>query len=142
VSKKTELHFIFCERPASHLSEREFLPHLYLTNELKSASIMTLSTSIKILLACFAVASLVLTAMSGDSKIAGLKGSGRKLQLGRPKIIKKRNDSLIMKPGDRAQPQLDSPQSIKMRNDSLIIKTRDGTATTIVVNAAGNAAAP
>jgi hypothetical protein len=106
---------------------------------------MTLSTPIKIILACVAVAALVLTAMSGDSKSAGLKGSGRKLQFGRPaKIIKKRNDSLIVKPGEGAQPQLDNPEkNIKMRNDSLIIKTGDGTATTttIIVNA-GNAAAP
>jgi hypothetical protein len=74
---------------------------------------MTLSTPIKIILACVAVAALVLTAMSGDSKSAGLKGSGRKLQFRRPaKIIKKRNNSLIVKPGEGAQPQLDNPQKI------------------------------
>jgi hypothetical protein len=118
--------------------------YLSQTESLKSASIMTLSTPIKIILAYFAVAAaLVSTVMLSSKMSASLKGSARKLQLRRPKIIRKRNDSLITKTGDGA-PQLDSPKIIKMRNESLItkktddgalIKTEDGTATTSIVNA-------
>lgn len=43
---------------------------------------MTLSTPIKIIVACFAVAALVNTAMNGGGETsAGLKGSARKLQI-------------------------------------------------------------
>jgi hypothetical protein len=41
---------------------------------------MTLSTPIKIIVACFAVAALVNSAMFGGSASGGLKGSARKLQ--------------------------------------------------------------
>jgi hypothetical protein len=95
---------------------------------------MTLSTPMKTIVACFAVAALVSTAMSGKVSAGvtpnpGLKGSARKLQLRRTKIIKKRNNSVITKTRDGPQldsPELDSPKIIKKGTTSLIIKTEDG----------------
>jgi hypothetical protein len=64
---------------------------------------MTLSSPIKIILACFAVAALVKTAMSGRvSASLRVKGSARKRQLGSPKAIKQRSESLLIKTGDGA----------------------------------------
>jgi hypothetical protein len=85
---------------------------------------MTLSIPIKILLACFAVATLLKTAMSGRVS-AGLKGSGRSLQIGSPKSIKKRNAFLIIKTGDGAL--------IKRRGPTAAVtRTMNGNATAII----------
>jgi hypothetical protein len=62
---------------------------IYFPNEFEiflSSTIMTLSTPLKIIIACFAVAALVATTMSGGSvNSTGLKGS-RKLQQGNPNV--------------------------------------------------------
>jgi hypothetical protein len=65
--------FIFTPQPTLH-------SHIFQNDP---TIIMTLSTPIKIVVACFAVAALMATAMSGSSSetTAGLKGSARKLTM-------------------------------------------------------------
>jgi hypothetical protein len=116
---------------------------------------MTLSTPIKIIIACFAVAALVMTATTGRVS-AGLKGS-RKLQQGNPNVainsIFSNSNSIILSLNPDANPVRRFPQlfppppppigTIAVNtingNAAAIIKPGDGSAAARTVN--GNSAA-